>query len=312
MEKLKRLREASGLSQVKLAARADLNPATVNQIERGMRDASPGTLRKLADALGVSLYELMEEGTPKDQSPLSLEEATSGPEPLYNAYEALGRVHAARWKVELDEWNKKIPTGSAPDSFYIGRLFDWVVGIGATKSDYETIAIDAYSPPRKELRDTLMLMDGAYEEALQKCLKVLKPAKEYAEVRKIVEDNNLRASILLNYFKSHTRRVYIGLYGADRVDSLAEDVSRFLEDRGGSWTGQPSELYETLTSNHKPERAKDLSADLAKAAQRSPVLSFERDKHQAVTKENGTRTTRRVWVLSLVNTVNLVNGGGAA
>jgi hypothetical protein len=157
-----------------------------------------------------------------------------------------------------------------------------------------------------------MLMDGAYEEALQKCLKVLKPAKEYAEVRKIVEDNNLRASILLNYFKSHTRRVYIGLYGADRVDSLAEDVSRFLEDRGGSWTGQPSELYETLTSNHKPERAKDLSADLAKAAQRSPVLSFERDKHQAVTKENGTRTTRRVWVLSLVNTVNLVNGGGAA
>ena len=193
MEKLKRLREASGLSQVKLAARADLNPATVNQIERGMRDASPGTLRKLADALGVSLYELMEEGTPKDQSPLSLEEATSGPEPLYNAYEALGRVHAARWKVELDEWNKKIPTGSAPDSFYIGRLFDWVVGIGAIKSDYETIAIDAYSPPRKELRDTLMLMDGAYEEALQKCLKVLKPAKEYAEVRKIVEDNNLEA-----------------------------------------------------------------------------------------------------------------------
>jgi hypothetical protein len=38
-----------------------------------------------------------------------------------------------------------------------------------------------------------MLMDGAYEEALQKCLKVLKPAKEYAEVRKIVEDNNLEA-----------------------------------------------------------------------------------------------------------------------
>ena len=73
MEKLKRLREASGLSQVKLAARADLNPATVNQIERGMRDASPGTLRKLADALGVSLYELMEEEAPKAQAPLSPE-----------------------------------------------------------------------------------------------------------------------------------------------------------------------------------------------------------------------------------------------
>jgi transcriptional regulator with XRE-family HTH domain len=64
MEKLKQLREERGLSQVKLAARADLNPATVNQIERGMRDASPGTLRKLADALEVSLYDLLEEEAP--------------------------------------------------------------------------------------------------------------------------------------------------------------------------------------------------------------------------------------------------------
>lgn len=69
MEKLKRLRQKRELSQVKLAARADLNPATVNQIERGMRDASPGTLRKLADALGVSLYELLEEESPKVASP---------------------------------------------------------------------------------------------------------------------------------------------------------------------------------------------------------------------------------------------------
>jgi transcriptional regulator with XRE-family HTH domain len=75
MEKLKQLREARGLSQVKLAARADLNPATVNQIERGMRDASPGTLRKLADALEISLFELMEEEVPKVQAPLPLEAA---------------------------------------------------------------------------------------------------------------------------------------------------------------------------------------------------------------------------------------------
>ena len=75
MEQLKRLRENRGLSQVKLAARADLNPATVNQIERGMRDASPGTLRKLADALDVSLYELMKEEAPKVQAPLPLETA---------------------------------------------------------------------------------------------------------------------------------------------------------------------------------------------------------------------------------------------
>jgi transcriptional regulator with XRE-family HTH domain len=61
MEQLKRLREERGLSQVKLAARADLNPATVNQIERGTRNASAGTLRKLASALDVSLVDLIEE-----------------------------------------------------------------------------------------------------------------------------------------------------------------------------------------------------------------------------------------------------------
>ena len=64
MERLKRLRTEKGLSQARLAARAELDPSTVNQIERGARDASPGTLRKLADALEVSLYELMEEEAP--------------------------------------------------------------------------------------------------------------------------------------------------------------------------------------------------------------------------------------------------------
>src|SRR5215216_1557915 len=61
MEQLKRLREERGLSQVKLAARADLNPATVNQIERGARNASAGTLRKLARAKDVRLVDLIEE-----------------------------------------------------------------------------------------------------------------------------------------------------------------------------------------------------------------------------------------------------------
>lgn len=73
MEQLKKLRAAKGLSQAKLAARAGLDPSTVNQIERGMRNASPGTLRKLADALEVSLYELIEEEVPKAGAPPSPE-----------------------------------------------------------------------------------------------------------------------------------------------------------------------------------------------------------------------------------------------
>src|SRR4051794_20610712 len=71
MEQLRQWREARGLSQVKLSARADVNPATVNQIERGVREASPATLRKLADALDISLYELLEGKPPKGQAPSS-------------------------------------------------------------------------------------------------------------------------------------------------------------------------------------------------------------------------------------------------
>jgi hypothetical protein len=136
---------------------------------------------------------------------------------------------------------------------------------------------------------------------------------------RIEAEDVLRASVLLDYFKNHARRVYVGLYGADRIDGLAEDVARFLEERGGSWSGSPSELYETLDSQHNPGMAKDLSTALAEATQCSPVLSFERGKHHALTKEDGTRTTRPVWALFLKNTVNSVNsvsnpsdGGGEA
>ena len=69
MEKLRRLRTERGLSQARLAARAEVDPSTVNQIERGAREASPATLRKLAEALDVGLAELLEDVSPKAPAP---------------------------------------------------------------------------------------------------------------------------------------------------------------------------------------------------------------------------------------------------
>jgi hypothetical protein len=115
----------------------------------------------------------------------------------------------------------------------------------------------------------------------------------------IESEDVLRASILLDYFKNHARRVYVGLHGSDRIDALAGDVARFLEELGGHWKGQPTELYNQLDSRHKPERAKDLSADLAKAAQRSSTLTFGRGHPERYTKEDGTEGRRRVWELKL-------------
>jgi transcriptional regulator with XRE-family HTH domain len=77
MKTLRRLRTERGLSQAKLAARAELDPSTVNQIERGAREASPATLRKLADALNVSIADLLEDPSPKAQAPLPLDDAPS-------------------------------------------------------------------------------------------------------------------------------------------------------------------------------------------------------------------------------------------
>ncbi len=102
MERLKRLRTARNLSQTKLAQLADLNPATVNQIERGAREASPATLRKLADALEVTLYELMEDEAPKVEAPHSPE-----PEKASEEERRYLRALFGSWAHHIDDQNAK-------------------------------------------------------------------------------------------------------------------------------------------------------------------------------------------------------------
>jgi transcriptional regulator with XRE-family HTH domain len=51
------MREAKGLSQTKLAQKANLNPATVNRIEKGRRSVHIKTLESVAEALDVDVVE---------------------------------------------------------------------------------------------------------------------------------------------------------------------------------------------------------------------------------------------------------------
>ncbi len=125
----------------------------------------------------------------------------------------------------------------------------------------------------------------------------------------------LAAVVLLDYFKGMARRVYVGLHGEDPLDKLASDLERFLTGKGGSWRGQPSELYAQLKSKHKPERVEKLSKMVRTIADRTPTLTLD-DGHEAIERD-GKRTTRRFLALSLrnaVNTVNAVNSnnGGAS
>jgi transcriptional regulator with XRE-family HTH domain len=57
--KMKTLRQDRVLSQRDLARMAGLTQMTVWRIENGYRDARPGTIRKLAVALGVEPKELV-------------------------------------------------------------------------------------------------------------------------------------------------------------------------------------------------------------------------------------------------------------
>jgi transcriptional regulator with XRE-family HTH domain len=161
METLRRLRTERGLSQAKLAARADLDPSTVNQIERGARDASPATLRKLADALNVSIADLLEDPSPKSQAPLPLDDrpsleqlhAAAGcetdflirPEPRWLAawprtmrpYEALENVQQmeaefAAVEPLIAEQERGLPiTERLTNGRYRQAFMRWLTGVGA-------------------------------------------------------------------------------------------------------------------------------------------------------------------------------------
>lgn len=69
-EQIRYYRRKNGISQETLALIAEVNPAYVGQIERGMKSPTINTLKKLADALGISLATLFTP-IPNFEEPLS-------------------------------------------------------------------------------------------------------------------------------------------------------------------------------------------------------------------------------------------------
>lgn len=74
MRRIRELRAERGLTQVRLAVAADMNPATLNRIEQGKANPNIKTLERLADALGVGLVDLLEPDSKKVQASLWPEE----------------------------------------------------------------------------------------------------------------------------------------------------------------------------------------------------------------------------------------------
>jgi transcriptional regulator with XRE-family HTH domain len=106
MERIRELRKEQGLSQAKLAVMADMDPATLNRLERGTGNPNLKTLARVADVLGVEVADLF----PKA-------ERRSSPEPsLFNGLEGERHDHDfLRARNSLDRfcgyWDERLAGG---------------------------------------------------------------------------------------------------------------------------------------------------------------------------------------------------------
>jgi len=113
----------------------------------------------------------------------------------------------------------------------------------------------------------------------------------------------LSASLLVDYFKAHARRVFAELRGSDPTDSLAAALRGFLDECGGRWEGTATELWDALSRSGTgglPGNPDNLAVKVLAIAARSKG---------AVRAERGWRGKNRVLRLQLL--VNGVGGVGS-
>ncbi len=151
----------------------------------------------------------------------------------------------------------------------------------------------------------------AYFARLMLVLATARAADENTAERVEAKDV-LAAVVLLDYFKNHARRVYVGLHGDDPDDPderLAADVAQFLMERGGAWEGQPAELLTQLDSDYKPERANELTKRLKAIVARTPGLDFDAGERWDKEIHNKRRYVR-ISLRNVGNVGNVGNEGG--
>jgi putative DNA primase/helicase len=86
------------------------------------------------------------------------------------------------------------------------------------------------------------------------------------------------ASVLINYFKAHIRRVFVELHGTSSSDVLAPALKEFLEEHGGSWEGTATELKGALADKvveGLPQRPEELSKKVRVMGSRSKALEMK-------------------------------------
>src|SRR5215217_4178248 len=95
------------------------------------------------------------------------------------------------------------------------------------------------------------------------------------------EEDVKNATKIITYFQAHARRVYGELRVTTPEDLLAGEISKFLRDHGGQWSGSATELYEELAEREVqglPKSADWLSRVVLSIGDRSELLVAEKKR----------------------------------
>jgi transcriptional regulator with XRE-family HTH domain len=110
MERIRQLRKERGLSQVKLAVIADMDPATLNRLERGTGNPNLKTLERVADALGVEVADFFPKAPGRSSPQPSLNDALEDFRSMTERFECYHAIQKALDEYR-EQWEKRLAEG---------------------------------------------------------------------------------------------------------------------------------------------------------------------------------------------------------
>jgi transcriptional regulator with XRE-family HTH domain len=178
MERIRQLRKERGLSQAKLAVMADMDPATLNRLERGTGNPNLKTLERVAEALGVEVADFF----PKAQR-------RSSPEPsLLNSLEDERRRSRFAEAVALaaERWGEAVASTDMDDSKRFGiidaalDLSDLISGTVRGEEDWEALTY-------QEQREIVSTMEKLGEVAKLGLHRLQEPTEVQDQAQRVEE-----------------------------------------------------------------------------------------------------------------------------
>ena len=183
MDRIRQLRKERGLSQAKLAVIADMDPATLNRLERGTGNPNIKTLQRVADALDVSIAGLLVDASPKAQTlQPSLEDAAQS-EALQEALAVLFQGLARRGQGIVEQSLREGPSGAL--SRELNEYYAEVAALHRLKGRGDIFGRDS---------DDLAEAEAAYQEVANRIEAMLRQdvdaTEEERNVARRFKDNN--------------------------------------------------------------------------------------------------------------------------